>query len=997
MSPLLGPQVCPIVVGRDEQLHLIRRLMLLAAAGKGQLLLVSGEAGIGKTRLVGAARVEAKEQGWRLAQGNFFEQDRSLPFGGLVDLLRSDLAAGGRTKAAELAESAPELIALIPELKPAFGLAGRDIDPDGDKRRLFHVFARVLQDLAATKPLLLVLEDLHWADTASLEFLHYLSRLLLQQRILLVLTYRGDETTPDLRHLLAEFERERFINETSLHGLKPSDIDRMLRAMLGRPRPVRTEILQAISSLTDGNPLFVEEIVRSVTSEQGGEAAWDHANSVSAHIPRSVDESVNRRLSSLTPESRRLLEIAAVAGRRFDFQLLQELSGLDESRVLADIKDLVAGNLVVEESAEQFSFQHALTRQAVYEGLLQRERRQIHARIAETMKRLYEASLDEHSADLAYHAVQAEDWPAALDYSRRAGERALLLYSPASAAEHFQRGLIAAAHLAETRLGQIYTGLGKAHEILGEFEAARADYENALSEGYGAGDTDLQWQSLLNLGMLWAGQDYERAGGYYDQATSLAQGLGDRNLLAHSLNRVGNWLANNERPWEGLECHREALAIFEEAGDLAAVAGTLDLLGMASLSAGDLPQSYLYYLRAMDLFRDLNNKIGLTSSLATLTSHGGAYHSDASVAALTLAAARGYSLQGLALARQIGWRSAESYANWNLGLCEGPAGDYGAAIEHSSIGLEIATEIEHTQWRTAAHLTVGSVFLDLLDLQAARLHTQRAVELAQETGSQFWLKLCTSALALVEVAAGELDAAQSHLLPLRSSGTAMTLAGRQVECAWCELLLARGLFNEALLQLQVMESTAAGFSEQGPVARISYLLGRAFLGLNRLEESEQAFSQALAAAERDGRRSLVWRLHAELVRLCVMQANADAAEAEVAAAVRMINELATTIPQAALQAQFIDAALTHLPEAGKKRARTGLSGKLSRREREIASLIALGYSNRGMADRLVLSERTVETHVANALSKLGFSSRSQLAVWAVENGLTTSNSGGDAT
>ena len=170
----------------------------------------------------------------------------------------------------------------------------------------------------------------------------------------------------------------------------------MLRAILRSERPVRADLVAAIHGLTEGNPFFVEEVLKSLLAV--GEApaavdAWDSGTVSELRIPRTVQDAVQRRTARLRPESRHLLELAAIVGRRFDFALLQELAGADEPTLLAAIKELIAAQLVVEESADRFAFRHALTRQAVLAELLARERLALHRTIAETMERVYADAL----------------------------------------------------------------------------------------------------------------------------------------------------------------------------------------------------------------------------------------------------------------------------------------------------------------------------------------------------------------------------------------------------------------------------------------------------------------------------------------------------------------------------------------------------------------------------------------------------------------------------
>ena len=443
--------------------------------------------------------------------------------------------------------------------------------------------------------------------------------------------------------------------------------------------------------LTEGNPFIIEELLKSLIEagdifyEQG---RWKRKELRELHIPRSVQDAVQQRTAHLSEGARQVLHLAAVAGRHFDFALLQELTQQDEAQLLRLIKELIAAQLVVEESAEQFAFRHALTRQAVYAELLVRERKALHRTIAETFERLYASTLEAHLADLASHFYEAGAWEKALAYGQRAGEQAQALYAPQAATLHFTRALDAASQLSLTPPASLYRARGLAYETLGDFERARADHETALQLAHAASDRHGEWQALIDLGFLWAGRDYAQTGDYYQQALALARTMDDPATLAHSLNRLGNWYLNVEQPHEALRCHQEALATFQALSDRRGKAATLDLLGMASLLSGDLLQSAVYYQQAIALLRELDERARLPNSLATLMLCGGHYQNETLVpAAVGFAESLQLGELALKIAGEIGQRSDEAYTLIHMGMCLGPRGEYARALEVAQRGF----------------------------------------------------------------------------------------------------------------------------------------------------------------------------------------------------------------------------------------------------------------------------------------------------------------------
>ncbi len=594
------PVVCPVLIGRTPDFALLQQSLVQVKSGKGQVALLCGEAGIGKSRLVAELKTEAFAQGFQLLQGNCFPTDRSFPYAPLLDLLRSFFLASSTATvevlvgpyAREFAPLLPDIIHLFPDLTVLPPLPS--LDPEQEKRRLFAALAHFFMSQAAEQPLLLVVEDLHWSDDTSLELLQYVARRCATQPLLLLLTYRSDEVRPTLSHWLAELDREHLGQEIALTRLTRSETGAMLRAIFDLERPVQAAFLDAIYTLTEGNPFFIEEILKSLIAAGDisyTDGAWDRKPLGELHIPRSIADAVHQRSDHLTESARQIVVLAAVAGRRFDFAVMQQVTHHDEQQLLALMKELMSAQLVIEESAEQFAFRHALTQQAIYTELLVRERKALHRTIAETMESLYEGALEAHLADLAYHFSEAGLWEKALLYAQQAGETAQRLYAPRAAIEQYTRALDAASYLALAPRAALYHARGQAYETLGEFEQARHDYEQALGAAREAHDGVAEWQSLLDLGALWAERDYQQTGAYFRRAIERARALADPKLLAHSLNRLGNWYLNVEQPHEALRYHQEALATFQTLSDQRGTASTLDLLGMASLLGGDLLQT----------------------------------------------------------------------------------------------------------------------------------------------------------------------------------------------------------------------------------------------------------------------------------------------------------------------------------------------------------------------------------------------------------------------
>jgi len=870
--PLTRSIVCPMLIGRRSHLDTLLQFMEQANSGHGQTVLISGEAGIGKSRLVAetiryarSSESQTKSSAALILEGRCFEPDRALPYAPFLDLLRSFLAMQSPDEVARLLDpTASELVKLLPEFADYVPELVPDsiLDPEQEKRRLFQVLLRFFTRLSMLQSLVVVIEDIHWSDDISLEFLLFLARHLATYPILILLTYRSEEGNPALLQFLAGLDRERLTTELALSHLTIDEVEVMIRTIFGLSRAVSADFVAAIYTFTEGNPFFIEEMLKSLAASgeimygdgklerrsREGEATQGVSLPNHPHLPRSTLLAVQQRLNHLSVEARDVLSFAAVLGRRFDFALLQHLTGRNEVDLVRLVKELITAQLIVEESEDVLAFRHALTRQAAYTDLLVRERRSLHHSIAQTIERIYANKLDSHLGDLAYHFYMAGEWTKVLKYAQRAGEKAQALYAPRAAIENYTHALEAAQRLSQIPISELHRARGQCYEILGDFTAARDDYLRVLEMAQKVHDQNMEWQSLLDLGYLLTGLDYNQAGDYLDRALALARIMDDSFVLARTLNRVGNWLMNLEEPLKGQEYHREALSIFQASSDQHGLAETLDFLGVASLMSGDLISSAHYYKQAIALWRDLDDRQALISSLIFFAGRGGLYFTS-TVGAYETSEAECIQdgEEAIALAHQLGLRSSEAFALIFLGLCLGIQGEYERALSVGEMGLKIAIEIEHGPWMATGYLLLGILSLELLSLPAARQRLEQALTLAKECGSLFLLRDATAFLASTYIAQGEYTRAETVLNEVFSLETpCQTLAQRLVWCARAELELAQARPDKALTIIDRLISTAAKVENGQVIPRLWHWRSEALIALGRVEEA-----QALLCSARD--------------------------------------------------------------------------------------------------------------------------------------------------
>ena len=1004
--PLHQPIVCPILVGRSAELATLQECIEAAASGLGGVVLLSGEAGIGKSRLVAELQREASALEFQPLSGQCFPTDRACPYAPLLDLLRAFLAPlspaqittalGSSARVLfpllpEQVQHLPELV-LLPPLPP--------LDPAQDKRRLFAALAEVFIRATTSRPLLLVVEDIHWSDESTLEFLLFFVRKAVASRLLLLLTYRSEEVHQPLRSLLAQLDRGRLRQEVILEALSRAGTELFLQTVLQGTDRLPAGMLDALYDLTEGNPFFLEEVLKAlmVAGELvEGEGGWRWKRAGTWHIPLSLHNAVELRLTRLSKDARRVLQLAAVAGRRFDFALLQEITRYDEAYLLELMKEAMAAQLVVEESAEQLSFRHALTRQAIASGLLARERRALHRTIALTLEHLHAAALEAALADLAYHFAEAELWNKAIEYAKLAAEQAQALSAPRAAVEQWTRVMHAAGQLGQAVPPLCYRARGQAAEILGDFEQARADYERALHAARQMDDGRLEWQSLLDLGVLWLGRDYKRTGAYFQQAVDFAKDLGDADLHARSLNQQATWLLNMGQITEDLSTNREALALYEAEPDQPGMIETLDRLGTVSIHGGDPVTALHIYSRAIDFLRAQGNRSVLCSCLvmrAVLgTPMGG--ETDGTVNG-SLEACERDLVEALQLARELEWTAGEAFAEIFFGGILASFGRLGTGLVHAQQGLRLATEIDHQQLLVTAHDTLGRIYLAMLSPEQALAHAEVGLEAARALGPVIWITYLITVQVRAYAALGQPKLAEVALQEVRAGAeNPHHEAERQLLLAWAELALVQHQPELALERCeQLLSIPPRRVAEPGErvIPRLWKCQGEALWALGRDLEAIQVLKEARRGAMLQQYLPLLWQIERSLGRVYQKQRYLQEAQQAYASARQGIALLSESIEDPVLRDHFEQAASARLPKekpVSPRRATASQYAGLTEREREVATLIGQGKSNAEIAEQLVVSKRTVETYVSSVLSKVGLSSRSQIALWARDKGLSS--------
>jgi tetratricopeptide (TPR) repeat protein/tRNA A-37 threonylcarbamoyl transferase component Bud32 len=481
------------LVGRRGELQQLRELWLRARHGQGHLALVSGEPGVGKTRLAHELIVFAQLNGGTVLRGGSYEYEAATPYLPFVEAVRGWARSVDLTTLRErLGDTARELARFAPEIETRLGPLEPNppLPPHEERLRLFDQVARFFRALAAEDGLLLFIDDLHWADHGSLALLHYLLRNLRDARWLVVATYREVELGRDhpLAGSLVEWNRERLATRVSLGRFSLSETSALLATLFGQ-ESVTEDFAEVMHRETEGNPFFIEEVVKALI-EQGqiyrDDEGWQREAATELVIPQSIKAAVGRRLERLSAPCLEALHAAAALGKFFVFAELASAVALDEGALLDALDEACAAQLARPTSGESFAFTHDKIREVLYEELNPIRRRRLHMKIGNALETLYATSLDAHSPDLAHHYCEAGENNKGRDYSLRAAARSLSVFATDEAVGHLLHARECAEALddepgvldLDRKLGDLYNLRGE----LGPAEAARRRVLDGLTD-----------------------------------------------------------------------------------------------------------------------------------------------------------------------------------------------------------------------------------------------------------------------------------------------------------------------------------------------------------------------------------------------------------------------------------------------------------------------------------------------------------------------------------
>jgi len=859
-SPLQRPVIKPTwttlpslevpLVGRDDVLRQLKWAYVRSRFGYGGVVLISGEAGIGKSRLM-QDFVTGLEGKATVVVGGGYEAEQGMPYWPLVEALRPYLPAINWTALdiepsylAEVARLLPELRTLIPDLPTS-----TSVDPGQEQGRLFQALTCWLLSLAVQHPpLILCLDDLQWADEATLSWLGYLARHLKRAPILVLGAYRTEEAAA-VATLRTGLVRLGILQEIRLEGLPQIEVLRLVRHLSGQSSGAEL-FSQRLHQETGGSPFFLLETLRAMF-EAGilweDEAGWSTGVDEITEdyrelpLPDTVYEVIRDRLRRLSPQARQVLEAGAVVGHQFDFELVRATSGRREGEVV-DALDTLLARQVISEHEGSYRFNHDLIRAVVKAGLSPVRRQLLHRRAGRALEQLDPDAV----ATLARHFDAGGEEERALHYYAQAARRAEALFAWREAEGYQSRMLALLDRLDPDRTqpdflmqrGQLLAARAHQRYLQARLMERDADLAVLTALAEASGHKSLYLQALIHRARhLNLDAQYKRAIATAEEGLALADHLHDEQARSRLLAQIGFAHYFLGQPRRALTALESTPTMAAEEADPEMRGRIAHILGYVYFHLGNFAQSLAYQQEAYACHRTVNDHNRMALDGLDI----GALHLEMG----RFAEAKQYLTENLALARRIGARPAEAYGLTLLGCWELHQGDYAAAAECFRQALSMQEGLRSEHGCVAAELGRGLASCHLGDLIEARCRLKHAIERARSIGHRRRLAEALIRLGLVEIADGQPSVARCCL-------TEAVAVARDSEC---RENLAAGLAALARVERQQGDPASAlsHAREAVSVARESSLpvcemWGEMEVGLTLLAQGKP-----MAALEHTGR------------------------------------------------------------------------------------------------------------------------------------------------
>lgn len=974
------------LVGRDRERELLRKRFEEALAGYGSIVLIAGEPGIGKTLLLDEFAQHAEETGAIVLRGGMSEDEGMPPYLPFLEAMGQYVRnATPETLGRQLGHHSAILGGILPEISVRLPLAP-DLPPlpaEQAHLRLFEAVAQLLRAIAMDTPLVLALDDLHWSDRSSLALLSYIARHLGHARILVLGAFREDQSTfnEHFERTISDLHRRRMLTTVHLGPLSEDGVAALAESQLRGD--VDARLRSDLFSKSEGNPFFAEELIyrwleTGAISNAGG--TWSTNMRQDDGLPRGIISALRQRLVGTPPEIVELLRIASIIGRTFDLRLLAALAQRDAEEVEDQIVQASRFHLIETRDNGSYAFCHDMIRKCLYSEVSTVRRRRLHTAIASLLEPVSSLSAPHDIAALAFHYSRSDDRDKGVMYSLRAAASARATYAVSDAAAHCQTALRLLDY-DDQRRGDLLLQLADAQLLAGDLAEAFDSYEHALGWWRLLRDRQHAARAIRGCAAV------RRRTGALDVAESLLHDglaeIGDEpgperiRLLVELATLVGIQFGRLE----------DGLAYAQEASEAIDAEGEVDTSVIAR--AGCARGSLLVHLNRPD-----EGIAALTASLAVAGDAGDLAEETRSCSSLTQAL---FWMCRIQEAERVSWRRQRSahlshdpfvrcHAYAWLSLLHAAQGKWSRAEILAEESRSLLRDFTSSGLAPSVDLLRGYIAFQQRNHAAATLHLQLTMRrsASQEPAHR---ALALGILGVSAAFVGEPDRAEIFVADLESLLNTVpsdSIAAGAALAALAIIGLARGDDDQIDRQyLQLLK-----FEGQFHLELVDYLLARIEMRRSAFEEAALHLKSAEATARREDLRpqlAFVLETRAELLVITGASSNIEAARRILSQTLGLFREL-----DLSADAQRIERRLAAIAKVEREPSAvsefTSVSS-LSPRELEILTLVVNGMTNREIAAKLFLSEKTVANHMTSIFNKTSTNNRAGATAFALRRSL----------
>jgi serine/threonine protein kinase/tetratricopeptide (TPR) repeat protein len=609
------------LIDRVKEMGAIREAIDRATRNEGSLVFLSGEAGIGKTRLTKEASAYAHLRGMRVLHGRYpalLNVDDVPPYVLWSEVIKEYVTTSTLEQLGRAIGPYPaEVCKVFPEIKQKLLAIPNSlpISQEHEQHRLFEAISQFITNISKDNPLLVVLDDLQWADQSSLLVLHYLARGIENQPFIILGAYRDadiDQKNP-LSPILLELNRERLLQTITLKRLSPDEILDMTKQVFERD-DVPKEFSQLVYEKTKGNPFFFEEVMKSLKEEliiyrEGN--SWRAKDVSSIELPKSVRSVVKSRIERLDDECQNLLVTASIIGERFSFEILRQVLGTEESR-LAEVMEKILKTGLIKENVvlgeDVYFFADVMTRDVLYGETSHLKRKRLHNSVGCALEKVYADKIEQHFGELAYHFLESGDKDRALDYFLKAGEKAANVYANTQATSYFQSALTLLIEKKSEiqERGRVLEKLGDTKKLVGEYHDCLNYWKEALLLFKQLDENEVVARLYRKMAkVIWSSQgDTKKARTYYEDGLKILEKGPESAELASLFDDLSRLHLNTDDVPKGISWAEKSLELAKKLDAQETIANSYDDMGLASYLSGDIRKSVEYHKMALKIALD---------------------------------------------------------------------------------------------------------------------------------------------------------------------------------------------------------------------------------------------------------------------------------------------------------------------------------------------------------------------------------------------------------